>query len=87
MVCVDVIECFLLYWYGFLLGVDEDDWEIGFVYFFYLVLCVLVLFDVVVNSVDCKGGYVLVGFDFDFGGIVYVWVVDNGLIFYIDFKF
>lgn len=86
LVRVDVTERLPPHWHGFLLGVDEDDREIGLAHSPHPALRALALFDAVVNSADRKGGHVLVGPDPDLGGTAHVWAVDNGLTFHTDPK-
>lgn len=86
LIRADVTEHLPPHWHGFLLGVDEDDREIGLAHSPHPALRALALFDAVVNSADRKGGHVLVGPDPDLGGTAHVWAVDNGLTFHTDPK-
>ncbi|WCC81114.1 SCO1664 family protein [Cutibacterium equinum] len=82
LVVADVTEGLPPHWHGFLLGIDEDDREIGLAHSPHPALRALALFDAVANNADRKGGHVLVGPDPDLGGIPHVWAVDNGLAFH-----
>ncbi|WP_326833607.1 SCO1664 family protein [Cutibacterium porci] len=82
----DVTERLPPHWHGFLLGVDEDDREIGIAHSPHPALRALALFDAVANNADRKGRHVLVGPNPDLGGVAQVWAVDNGLTFHTDPK-
>ncbi|WP_368492345.1 hypothetical protein [Cutibacterium sp.] len=82
LVVAGVTERLSAHWYGFLLGVDEDDQEIGLAHSPHPAPQALALFDAVANNVDRRGGHVLLGPDPDLGGTSHLWAVDNGLAFH-----
>ena len=82
LVVADTTERLPGHWHGFLLGIDEDDHEIGLAHSPHPALRALALFDTVANNADCKGGHILLGPDPDLDGTAHVWAVDNGLAFH-----
>ncbi|MCO6681027.1 SCO1664 family protein [Cutibacterium avidum] len=82
LVVADTIERLPGHWHGFMLGIDEDDYEIGLAHSPHPALRALALFDAVANNADRKGGHILLGPDPDLDGTAHVWAVDNGLAFH-----
>lgn len=81
LVVADTIERLPGHWHGFMLGIDEDDYEIGLAHSPHPALRALALFDAVANNADRKGGHILLGPD-HLDGTAHVWAVDNGLAFH-----